>query len=256
MRTWREAASLVTLVLPGDRRDRGKEEVMIGRSGMKLGILLFLVVLSGVSAFGHKPLPFGEVHGDASHALLVHDTDVSQVAYFEITAVSPQYWLAFDAVKGEGLALQIGVPVIDRYRTFRPALAVLGPGLPAIELGFAIPQGCGGVILSTQAVADPPVFHEPFTGTDSWTLREDTLTLPSGGRYFVVLFSPHGEAGKLWAAIGEKEAFGLADFLNLPGVVREVRGFHEVAGRPAWLDTAGWIVFGLVAIAFWWTFGR
>jgi len=227
---------------------------MIGRSGMKLGILFFVVVLSGVSAFGHKPLPFGEVHGDASHALLVHDIDVSQVAYFEITAASPQYWLAFDAVKGEGLALQIGAPVIDRYKGFRPAVAVLGPGLPAIALPFAIPQGYGGLILSTDAVADPPVFHEPFTGTDSWTLRDDKLALAGAGRYDVVLYSPRGDTGKLWVAIGEKEAFGFADFLGLPAVVREVREFHEVLGRPAWLDTAGWVAFGVVAVVFWFVF--
>lgn len=225
---------------------------MTTRSGMKVGAALALALLSfAACVFAHKPLPFGEEHGDASRALVVHDIDVSQVTYFEVTASSPQYWLAIDAPQSASLSLSIGVPVIDRYRTFRPALAVLGPGLPSVSLPLPVPQGYGAEILATDGVTNPPVFHEPFTGTDSWTLRADRLTLGEAGRYYIVLFSPRGETGKLWAAIGEREAFGLADFLNLPAVVKEVRAFHEVSGRPAWLDTAGWIVFGAMSIAFW-----
>jgi hypothetical protein len=227
---------------------------MVGRSGMRLGVLLLL--FASVPALGHKPLPFGETHGDVAHALLVHEADVSQVAYVEVTPDSPQYWLSFDLTSSASVAFQVGVPVIDRYRNFRPALAVLGPGLPSIALPFEIPQGYGGVILATDAVADPPVFHEPFTGTDSWTLVDDRVSLAGAGRYYAVVYSPRGDAGKGWAAIGEREAFGLADFLGLPAVVREVRAFHEVSGRPGWLDAAGWIAFGLVGVAFWWIFAR
>lgn len=227
---------------------------MIGRLGVKSGTVLFLVLLESAVAFGHKPLPFGEVHGDAAHALLVREIDVSQVAYVEITASSPRYWLSFDVPQSASLSLSLGVPVIGRYKGFRPALAVLGPGLPPVTLPFAIPQGYGGVILSTDGATEPAVFHEPFTGTDSWTLREEKLTLANAGRYYGVLYSPRGETGRLWSAIGEKEAFGLADFLALPSVVSEVRQFHEVPGRPAWLDIAGGILFGVVAVAFWLVF--
>ncbi len=229
---------------------------MTSRSGMRVGAVFALAFLSlAACVFAHKPLPFGQEHGDAGHALLVHDIDVSQVTYFEVAASSPQYWLAIDAPQSASLSLSIGVPVIDRYRTFRPALAVLGPGLPAISVPFSVPQGYGGEILATDSVANPPVFHEPFTGTDSWTLRDDKLTLNSPGRYYIVLFSPRGETGKFWGAIGERESFGLTDFLNLPTVVKEVRAFHEVTGRPAWLDTAGWIVFSAMAVVFFLVFG-
>ena len=225
---------------------------MGARLGMKVGAALVGIALAScVQGLGHKPLPFWEAHGDPSHALVVHAIDVSQVTYFEVTASSPQYWLAIDVPQSASLSLSIGVPVIDRYRSFRPALAVLGPGLPSVDARLPIPQGYGGEILATDGVRDPPVFHEPFTGTDSWTLRDDRLTLGDAGRYYVVLFSPRGEQGKFWAAIGEREAFGLADFVNLPSVVREVRAFQEVPGRPAWLDTAGWIVLGIVSVAFW-----
>jgi hypothetical protein len=229
---------------------------MTSQSGMRVGAAFALALLSlAACVFAHKPLPFGQDHSDSGHALLVHDIDVSQVTYFEVTASSPQYWLAIDAPHSASLSLSIGVPVIDRYRSFRPALAVLGPGLPAVGLPFSVPQGYGGEILATDSVANPSVFHEPFTGTDSWALRDDKLTLKSPGRYYIVLFSPRGETGKFWAAIGERESFGLTDFLNLPTVVKEVRAFHEVPGRPEWLDTAGWIVFSAMALVFFLVFG-
>ena len=229
---------------------------MSARSGTKVGaVLVGIALVSCVQGFGHKPLPFGEEHGDPSHALVVRDIDVSQVTYFEVTPASPEYWLAIDVPQSASLSLSIGVPVIDRFQSFRPALAVLGPGLPAVSLRLPVPQGYGAEVLITDAVTNPPVFHEPLTGTDSWTLRDDRLTLGAAGRYYIVLFSPRGERGKFWAAIGERETFNLTDFLNLPSVVREVRAFHEVPGRPAWLDTAGWIVFGAVSIAFWFVFG-
>ncbi len=225
---------------------------MTARSGAKVGaILLGIAAALGVQGFGHKPLPFGEEHGDAGHALVVRDIDVSVVTYFEVTPSSPRYWLAIDVPQSASLLLSIGVPVIDRYRSFRPALGILGPGLSSINLPFPVPVGYGAQILATDGVTNPSLFHEPFTGTDSWTLRDDRLTLNDAGRYYVVLFSPRGDCGKMWAAIGEREAFGLADFLNLPAVVAEVRAFHEVPGRPGWLDTAGWIAFGVVSVAFW-----
>jgi hypothetical protein len=238
--------------LPLDGIGRRKEKAMTARSRMKVGVALVGIALAwGVQGLGHKPLPFGEEHSDASRALVIHEVDVSQVLYCEITTTSPQYWLAIDVPQSASLLLSIGVPVIDRYRGFRPALAVLGPDLPPTNLPFPIPDGYGAEVLATDGIANPSVFHEPFTGTDSWTLRDDRLVLGDAGRYYLVLFSPRGDRGKMWAAIGEREAFGLPDFLNLPAVVGEVRAFHEVPGRPAWLDTAGWILFGVMCVAFW-----
>ncbi len=213
--------------------------------------LLVLFILLTLSAWAHKPLSLRGLYGNAASALQVRDIDVSQVAYYEITPQSPQLWLTFEISKKSNLYLSAGIPVIQRMKDFRPAMAVLGLGLPPLALPFAIPEGYGGWILETSIVKEPKFFHEPFTGTDSWIFREDELFLPGPGRYYIVLYSPQNDSGKLWAAIGKREAFGIQDFLRLPLIVADVRSFHEVKGSPTWLKIVTLILFALAGLVFW-----
>ena len=148
--------------------------------------------------------------------------------------------------------MSLGVPVIERLKDFRPALAVLGPGLPAVALPFEIPEGFGGLVFEAGTVTEPEVFHEPLTGTVSWVLFEDTVALPGSGQHYVVAYSPLGEPGKLWVTIGTREAFGLRDVIELPATVREVRAFHEVGGQLRWLQVASVAGLVLIGLAFWW----
>jgi len=220
------------------------------------GIGLSTIVLVGLSVWAHKPLPSEGTYSDVDHALRVEEIDVSQVVYYELTHEDQQLWLTFEKEAEEGLYVSLGVPVIEPLKDFRPSLAVLGPGLPEIALPFEIPEGFGGWAFETDAVTSPAVFHEPFTGTDSWVLLEDTVALPGSGWHYVVAYSPLGETGKLWVAIGTREAFGLRDVIELPRTIREVRAFHEVAGQPRWLKVAATISLLLVGLAFWWLFAR
>jgi hypothetical protein len=83
-----------------------KEAGMTTRSGTRAAAALALALLAlAACVHAHKPLPFGQEHGDAGHALLVRDIDVSQVTYSEVTASSPQYWLAIDAPQSASLSL-------------------------------------------------------------------------------------------------------------------------------------------------------
>lgn len=223
---------------------------------MRVCIGIGLCVLVSLSVWAHKPLPTDGTYSDADHALRVEEIDVSQVVYYELTHEGQQLWLTFEKEAEEGLYVSLGVPVIERLEDFRPALVVLGPGLPEIALPFETPEGFGGWIFETDGVSDPEAFHEPFTGTDSWVLLEDTVTLPGSGQHYVVAYSPLGEPGKLWVAIGTREAFGLRDVFELPATVREVREFHEVGGRPRWLRVASVAGLVLVGLAFWWVFMR
>jgi hypothetical protein len=102
-----------------------------------------------------------------------------------------------------------------------------GPGLNDPNVPFSIPQGMGATRFDTHA-AKPHFFHEPFTGTDSWILATQTVTLPNGGRFYVVAFDPNQQSGKLWIAIGKKEKFGLTDWLGFGRIKKLVRQFHEV----------------------------
>jgi hypothetical protein len=193
------------------------------------------------TAWAHKPIFSRTAAQDAESAIYIDDITVSYVVYHEVTAERPLLWLSFDGAAGQEVWAQLGVPLIERLDDFRPALVLLGPGLPDVELPFAIPDGLGGVLLTTDDVAEPEVFHEPFTGTDSWILGNLELTQPQMGLYYLVAYVPGGETGKLWVAPGRREVFGLGDILSLPATIQEVREFHEtpVSGVPCFLPFVG-----------------
>ena len=220
------------------------------------GVVLSMTILVGFPVCAHKPLSFEGAYGDADEAVYVERIDVSQVIYYELTVEEKQLWLAFDKEAEQDLYLSLGVPVIERLTGSRPAVAVLGPGLPAVALPFGIPEGFGGRVFETGTVASPEEFHEPFTGTDSWVLFEEAIALPGSGRHYVVAYSPSDEPGKLWVAIGKREVFAVRDVLDLPATIRRVRAFHEVAGQPRWLTVSAVIGLTLVGLAFVWLFMR
>ena len=187
-----------------------------------------LVVTQG--AFAHQPtMSDGTAIGPDS-AIELDDIQLSRVIYHEITDDAPSLWLTFEVDKPQSLFVSLGLPILDRLEDFRPTFAVLGPGLPAIELPIEAPEGSGGVLFETDEVLEPEVFYEPFSGTSSWILREEHVDLPEAGTYFIVAFVPSGETGKLWVAPGDREEFGLGDIIKLSGVLDEVRAFHETAG--------------------------
>jgi len=163
----------------------------------------------------HDPLP-------------IERPDVSQVYYARLEGVRRQVWFRFSGKAGERIWFQVGVPVLDRLAGLEPRAAVVGPGLPAADLGFELPVDLGAVVFSS--TGRPREFHEEFTGTSSWIWIEQEYVLPSSGTWYVVAFSDTPVSGddKLWLAIGTKERFGLGDILRLGSIKRFVREFHEV----------------------------
>ena len=135
------------------------------------------------------------------------------------------------------------MPEIDRYEALRPALALLGPNLPDIDVPFQIPEGYGGRVFSTEG-EEPTVFDEEFTGTTSWRFDAVREEVPVTGRYYVVAYIPGGDDGKFWMALGEEEVFGLEDILTLPSTLFQVRQFHEVFPFGGLL---GWLLLVLLA---------
>jgi monofunctional biosynthetic peptidoglycan transglycosylase len=182
---------------------------------------------------------------DADHAIEFKDVQVSRVVYHEVTKQAPRVWITFEVDEPQDLFVQVGVPVLDRLRNYRPAIALLGPGLPEVGLPFAVPRNVGGLVLATDGVEEPREFYEPFTRTRSWILHEQEVQLPKAGRYYVVAYDPAGKLGKLWAALGRKEVWGARDILKMPKIISEVGHFHEVAtmGTPAMKPNEHRVVF-------------
>jgi hypothetical protein len=127
--------------------------------------------------------------------------------------------------------VQIGVPAIDRLKDFRPAMAIVGPGLPDNDPPFTLPKDAGAKVLLTKEVAKPRFFHEHFTNTDSWILRGETVVLPKAGRYYLVGYSPDKQTGKLWLSVGKKESFSLEDLKDFPTWTKKIQAFHEVQSK-------------------------
>jgi len=189
-------------------------------------------VLVASAACAHRPL-FPDVPPTSpASAAVVKRPDVSQVIYHEVGEGRTQLWLTFEGQQGQEVFLQIGVPVLDRLKDYRPTMALVGPGLPTGEAPFDLPAGCGLEAFPTKEIAEPRYFEEHFTGTDSWILHDATVKLPESGVYYAVAYSPDGKPGKLWLAIGQKEEFGLTDLGRMREWTRKVRAFHEVHG--AW----------------------
>ena len=200
---------------------------------------MVLIVTQGTLA--HQPTMSDGTAIGADSAIELDDIQLSRVFYHEITDAAPRLWLTFEIDAPQSLYLSLGLPLLDRLADYRPAFAVLGPGLPPVDLPFEVPEGLGGLVFDTTAVTEPEVFYEPFSQTSSWILREEYVDLPEAGTYYMVAFVPSGETGKLWLAPGDREEFTLGDILALSGILKEVQAFHEVesAGFPCFLLPLG-----------------
>ncbi len=203
-------------------------------------ILLLAIVGAAITpgAWAHRYIANDGSHISAEKAIPIGDIGLSQVVYHTVTEASNQLWLSFTAEAGVEASIQIGVPFIEGHKSYRPAFALLGPGLPLLDTPpVPVPDGCGGILYTTDSVLRPEVFDEEFTGTQSWVFDRQTITLPEKGLYYIVAFVPSQEPGKLWVAPGTRESFGFGDILTLPRVIYKVRTFHEVF---FWGGILGW----------------
>lgn len=201
----------------------------------KAGVLL-LVFIAGSAclpqqANAHRPLFTEDKASGPDAAVSIKDPQISQVVYREIAKDSAQVWLTFEVPADFQLFAQIGVPAIDRLKDFRPAMAIVGPGLPDNDPPFALPKDVGAKVLLTKEVSKPRFFHEHFTNTDSWILRSETVVLPKAGRYYLVGYSPDKQTGKLWLSVGKKESFSLEDLKDFPTWTKKIQAFHEVKSK-------------------------
>jgi hypothetical protein len=191
-------------------------------------LLLAVLLAMGGAAFGHNLIAESSAPSSWANPFAIADPQVSQVYYCRLETGRRQLWFSFKGKAGQKIWFQSGVPVIERLSGLRPQVAIVGPGLPAIESGFELPPGLGAVVFSPSE--EPRTFHEGVTGTDSWIIIEQEYVLPATGTWYLVAYADQAvsEADKLWLAIGTKERFGLKDLFRLGAIKRFVRAFHEV----------------------------
>jgi hypothetical protein len=208
--------------------------------------VLVTLLLASPFAAAHKPVVVGaDQPSSLADPYVLDDVTVSQVGYHAVSATAPAIWFRFAGTAGQEVLIQGGVPKIERFRGLRPLVALVGPGLPAAELPFALPEGFGALVFDT-ANETPEEFDEPFTGTQSWQFAANRPILPQTGDYYAVGYLPPGETGKIWLTVGTIESFGLGDILTLPAVLIQVRLFHEVFPLGGLIF---WALLGLLALA-------
>jgi len=208
-----------------------------------------LLLLASACAYAHRAVAIGGTYDDPSLAVQLSSPDVSQVVYGDMPLAHPSLWVAVDVPAGTDLYVQLGVPVIERLRTYRPQLAILGPDLPSLDLPISVPSGLGGMLVVTTSIGDAPIFHEPVTNTDSWILGDATVHLPSAGKYYIVAWSSSIIDGKAWIAVGTRESFGWSDLLTLPQVIQDVRSFCELGPDPRFVIAAKVLYLAAIAAA-------
>jgi hypothetical protein len=212
-----------------ERRRGGPPRLVVRALLAALVVGVITLVALPAPASAHTPIQDGAPHGDAADALVVKDPGLSQVAYQDMAGRSA-FWLAVDLRQGESLYVQLGTPDIARLASYRPQLALVGPGMGDDVVPFDVPAGAGVTVLDP--TGPPSRFDEMFTGTKDliWVTR--TLPAPAAGRYFVVAYGPPDVPGKVFVTIGLREQFGLNDLLTYHDTLRGVRAFHEVSRAP------------------------
>ena len=174
-------------------------------------------------AHAHRPFSSDGFFGTRQTAFPIRDPQESIVLNHVLTCDHGAVWLHFQADAGDTVHLQVGVPQIARLDAFRPAVALVGPGLDD-----AIPVGQGA--LHGRRLAQLPTrttFHDKESDTTSWVYYEQDVTVPEAGTYDVAAWSEDFSSGKLWVAVGTKETFTAADGPLFPIWIEELNLFYE-----------------------------
>lgn len=211
-----------------------------------LGFAVLVVVLLAMPASAHRPLFAGADANRPEGAVRVADPSVSHVLYFHLTDDAPQKWFVFDSDSPRTVDMQIALPVAVSQGTFRPRVALFGPGWSDVpDLPIEPPRaGLGGYVFPAEEEAHR--FYEPVTGTESHILVDTQVELTEPGTYYGVVWADEGSEGKVWVSIGQSEGFSWRDVTRLPRWIAQVRSFHEVSGWPRW----AWLsALGLLACA-------
>jgi hypothetical protein len=154
--------------------------------------------------------------------------------------------------------LEMLVPKAARYREFRPAFALVGPGLqssgtaPAFitarlhaPAGAASGSTAGVVVVPDPGTTPRPTFYEPFSFTSYYRGGSAVVDLQPGRTYFLVVYDPAGDTGEYALGVGEAESFTPADwFRSIAAVVRIKLGLY---GQGAFHPLAAVVMAAAVA---------
>ena len=192
-------------------------------------IALTLTAISVKTVSAHIPFLSNDNHNSVQNSLVIYDIAVSKVIYQKLTADSPESWIKFKANQGELLYFNLGTPLLEELKDFRPSIGLITPSSETASV-YSLKES---EVFPTQDITDPDTFYEPFTKTNSWTFTEHKFTIPTTGNYYLVTYSPKGQVGKVWVSIGKEERFEPSDWISIPAKIPDIRKFHSSNTEPA-----------------------
>ena len=194
--------------------------------GLILGLILSLCFMA-TSAEAHRPVFPDGLNVSANSAFQLDDIDISQAIY-QVLNENEQLWLSFHPERSNTkiAIIQLGIPVLEETKSFRPKIALLSPELKKIDLPFETPAEFGAIVYDSDDMGSIREFHEPFTNTNSWILIEEQFEIVGNGIHYVVIFSDSNQSGKFWFATGTREVFDFSSGSELAENASKVKEFH------------------------------
>ncbi len=171
---------------------------------MKNILLIFFVIciISFGSAYGHKLISHDDTHRSFESALEIPDHKVSWAIY-ENLGVDESKFYSFNAMQGDSFYASIVVPKISGLEYYSPTLILVG-GEDFDNKKIPYEGGFPG-----------NEFYEPFGQVTYWERQELKTTIPTDGKYFIVVMDEKTQSGKYSLAIGTIEDFSGEDFFTI-----------------------------------------
>ncbi len=197
-------------------------------------IVLISILSFKSNALAHVPLDTS-VPATKEKPIFVEDHQISWAAYNQLETAGDVDFYSFKAEQGEEIYFSMVIPVIDRYKNFRPDLALIGPSLENDYAGYDDNyinsslklESDENIIIVRDDQDNPDTFFEPFTRTSYWRRQQYSTQAPAAGTYFLAVFSEKEDQGKYTLAIGRKEVWGLKDLIRMPKILWDTRMFVE-----------------------------
>jgi len=194
-------------------------------------------------------------------AIRLPDVAVSRAVYGTLAPQESFDVYRFKVSRPVSTPVEMLAPKTGEYRGFRPAFALIGPGLPAagaepafvrerLRAAYTAVSLVPGVYPRVLVVPDPgaverPAFYEPFSFSSYYRGGATRIDLRPGVMYYLVVYDPAGQAGEYALGIGEAEEFTAGDALR--SVIAVVRIKLGLYGQGAFHWRAAVVMAALLA---------
>ena len=218
---------------------------------MVLSSLSLSMVTEGASA--HSPTFPGD-NTSLANATMVEDPSKSWAIYTHLEEGTFQYY-SVDLKAGDRLYLNLIIPTHEKGTGFDPDLTVLGPFAEkngTLPSGVELPTGLGWKTINGSMPAVST--YEPFSPSAFFNLATFDELVPTGGRYYIVVFQDpaaapiHGDYG---LAVGYVESFTLTEFVLIPFSLLNVYQWEGQSLLLVMLPVAAMLLVGLLVIYMW-----